>query len=375
MSYTLHIWNPVASIPLAQASLADIADRLEVLAQEPATDADRALFSKLGRRMWGLYPSDEEQDSAEEIFLGNPEQDGLEAINRLWTIQLLAGDHVRVLRDIAEQAKTIGLAVYDDQIGIGFDPRMGVMPSERSQDWQAALEDLRTAPTPQFDKAYIRKHIIKPINEKLTQIGFAVNQHERGFVTCTRNHGDVEQVIAYFISGNSVSPRFKLSLQLGVKSIDRINSILRGGTASVLNVSLSGYKTKSQDGEEVFTNEKQVRDFLIAFDLHLIPVIEKSKTVEGIDQLLFTPEGQRMLPENHSMLKIKIDAGNAFARCNIAGVAGNPRLEEILMQEWQLYSDTANEYHQKTRKQLMDLLQYFKDPIAFERERIAQKQA
>lgn len=133
-------------------------------------------------------------------------------------------------------------------------------------------------------------------------------------------------------------------------------------------ISLSGYTCN--DSDEVFKSEKQIQDFLKAFDAYLIRVIDKSKTIEGIDQLALSEEGWQLLPTNHRFTKNRIDIEDTFAKCNIAGVAGNPRLKEIVMQQWELYSDPEKDWHQKTRKQLMDLLRYFKDPAVFEEERI-----
>ena len=375
MSYTLHIWNPVLNNSLAEASFHEIGDRLVELAQITATDADRALFSELGRRMWGLYPSDEEQDTAEEIFQDNLESEGRTVLNRLWTIQLFGGERVRVLRDIAAQANAIGLAVFDDQIGIGFDPRLGVIPSVRTQDWQIVLEVLRDQSASRFDNAYIRKNIMKPINEKLSKMGFIENHQADGLIDCMLDQGQVRQDVCYTLIGGDPSPKLRISLRLNVPEIQRINALVMEDAADCfLEVSLSEYTCGQW--AEIFESEQQVQEFLIAFDSHFIPLIEKCKAIEGLEQMFFSPNAQQPLPASHNFFKKRMGGPNidlSFARCNLAGITHNPRLEEIVMKEWQSYTFVDFEYHQKWRKELMDLLRYFKDPAAYEREHASKK--
>lgn len=200
MSYTLNIWNPAATIAMVQGSLAEIADRLEKLAQVPASDADQALFNKLAKRLWQHYPSADESDSADDIFEGNLPTDSLTVNNKLWTIGLLGGNRLRVLRDVAEHAKTLGLAVYDDQIGIGFDPRVGIIPRSRASDWEDVLPGLREPPAIKINKVYLLKHVIAPLNEKLIEMGFKISKRQGSYDDCVRHLDQVDQRFSYFFS-------------------------------------------------------------------------------------------------------------------------------------------------------------------------------
>ena len=200
MSYTLNIWNPAATTAMVQGSLAEIADRLGKLAQEPASDADRALFNQLAKRLWQHYPSADEADSAADIFEGNLPRDSLTVINRLWTIGLVGGDRLRVLRDVAEHAKKLGLAVYDDQIGIGFDPKVGVIPSQRASDWGDVLWGLCEPPAIKINKAYLLKHVIAPLNKKLIEIGFKISKRQGSYDDCVRHLDQVDQRFSYYFS-------------------------------------------------------------------------------------------------------------------------------------------------------------------------------
>ena len=212
MSYTLNIWNPAATTAMVQGSLAEIADRLGKLAQEPASDADRALFNQLAKRLWQHYPSADEADSAADIFEGNLPRDSLTVINRLWTIGLVGGDRLRVLRDVAEHAKKLGLAVYDDQIGIGFDPKVGVVPSQRASDWEDVLQGLREKPKRRFDKTYILKHAVEPLIDKLVKIGFQIIKYEAGCADLNRNLGEVKQSFLCSVSSYSGGIRLQTSI-------------------------------------------------------------------------------------------------------------------------------------------------------------------
>ena len=200
MSYTLNIWNPAATIAMVQGSLAEIADRLEKLAQVPASDADQVLFNKLAKRLWQHYPSADESDSADDIFEGNLPRDSLTVNNKLWTIGLLGGNRLRVLRDVAEHTKTLGLAVYDDQIGIGFDPGVGIIPRSRASDWEDVLRGLREPPAIKINKVYLLKHVIAPLNEKLIEMGFKISKRQGSYDDCVRHLDQVDQRFSYFFS-------------------------------------------------------------------------------------------------------------------------------------------------------------------------------
>jgi hypothetical protein len=105
----------------------------------------------------------------------------------------------------------------------------------------------------------------------------------------------------------------------------------------------------------------------------MMPVLEKTQTIKGIDQLLYSSEWQKLLPKSFSFLRNTPSLSAAFAKCGIAGLAANPKFEEIVMQQKELFNDNTNEWHPKMRGWLMDLVKYFQDPVAFERERSAHK--
>ena len=235
MSYTLNIWNPAATTAMVEGSLAEIADRLEKLAHVPATDADQALFNQLAKHLWQHYPSADESDSAVDIFEGNLPRDSLTANNKLWTIGLLGGNRLRVLHDVAEYAKTLGLTVYDDQIGIGFDPRVGIIPRSRASDWEDVLHGLRGKPKRKFDKTYILKHAVEPLIDKLVKIGFQVIKYEAGVADLNRNLRDVKQrfmcSVATYSGGIRLQASISSNMPLLVHLRDMISEGKRGGGA------------------------------------------------------------------------------------------------------------------------------------------------
>ena len=372
MSYTLNIWNPAATTAMVQGSLAEIADRLEKLAQVPATDADQALFNQLAKRLWQHYPSADESDSADDIFEGNLPRDSLTVNNKLWTIGLLGGNRLRVLRDVAEHTKTLGLAVYDDQIGIGFDPGVGIIPRSRASDWEDVLQGLREKPKRRFDKTYILKHAVEPLIDKLVKIGFQVIKYEAGCAELNRNLGEVTQRFMCSVSSYSGGIRLQTRLFSAIPLLVHLRDMIsegKGGGGVVF--SPSNY-TSSGDSYEEFENQLQVDAqidaYFKAFDTYVIPLIELTQTIQGIDQLIYSPEGRKLLPPNFYLFNNKPRLDDTFVRCGIAGLASNPKFEEIVLSQREMFNDDTNEWHPKMREWLMDLIQYFKDPVAFERE-------
>jgi hypothetical protein len=104
-----------------------------------------------------------------------------------------------------------------------------------------------------------------------------------------------------------------------------------------------------------------------------LPLLEITQTVQGIDRLIFSDDGQKLLPQRFDLLKNSLCLDDVFVRCGVAGLAANPKFEEIVMQQKELFNDNTNEWHPKMRGWLMDLVKYFQDPVAFERERSAHK--
>lgn len=372
MSYTLNIWNPAATIAMVQGSLAEIADRLEKLAQVPASDADQALFNKLAKRLWQHYPSADESDSADDIFEGNLPRDSLTVNNKLWTIGLLGGNRLRVLRDVAEHAKTIGLAVYDDQIGIGFDPRVGIIPRSRASDWEDVLRGLREPPAIKINKVYLLKHVIAPLNEKLIEMGFKISKRQGSYDDCVRHLDQVDQRFSYFFSVYADRVELHTSVTSLIPKLVYLSKVISEGKGGG-GVSFSTSAYRCGDVGEKFSLPSEINTYLDVFDTYMVPVIERTQTIKDIDQLIYSPEGKKLLPPNFYLFNNTPRLDDTFVRCGIAGLAGNPMFEEIVLRQREMFNDDTNEWHPKMRGWLMDLIQYFKDPVAFERESATQQ--
>ena len=372
MSYTLNIWNPAATIAMVQGSLAEIADRLEKLAQVPASDADQVLFNKLAKRLWQHYPSADESDSADDIFEGNLPRDSLTVNNKLWTIGLLGGNRLRVLRDVAEHAKTIGLAVYDDQIGIGFDPRVGIIPRSRASDWEDVLRGLREPPAIKINKVYLLKHVIAPLNEKLIEMGFKISKRQGSYDDCVRHLDQVDQRFSYFFSVYADRVELHTSVTSLIPKLVYLSKVISEGKGGG-GVSFSTSAYRCGDVGEKFSLPSEINTYLDVFDTYMVPVIERTQTIKDIDQLIYSPEGKKLLPPNFYLFNNTPRLDDTFVRCGIAGLAGNPMFEEIVLRQREMFNDDTNEWHPKMRGWLMDLIQYFKDPVAFERESATQQ--
>ena len=372
MSYTLNIWNPAATTAMVQGSLAEIADRLEKLAQVPATDADQALFNQLAKRLWQHYPSADESDSADDIFEGNLPRDSLTVNNKLWTIGLLGGNRLRVLRDVAEHAKTLGLAVYDDQIGIGFDPRVGIIPRSRASDWEDVLRGLREPPAIKINKVYLLKHVIAPLNEKLIEMGFKISKRQGSYDDCVRHLDQVDQRFSYFFSVYADRVELHTSVTSLIPKLVYLSKVISEGKGGG-GVSFSTSAYRCGDVGEKFSLPSEINTYLDVFDTYMVPVIERTQTIKDIDQLIYSPEGKKLLPPNFYLFNNTPRLDDTFVRCGIAGLAGNPMFEEIVLRQREMFNDDTNEWHPKMRGWLMDLIQYFKDPVAFERESATQQ--
>jgi hypothetical protein len=378
MSYAVSIWNPSAIAQLTGENHEELGLALEQVARQDAAEADRALFSEFGQRLMTSYPSEFIADSSHEVFGTDLFAESQMMDNRLWNIGIDSPHKLRVLRDMMTLAKTLGLMVYDDQIGIGFDPKLGVVPRWRQKDWDAVLHGLDHEEKPKYDKAYVNKHINFPLSERLKKMGFSVKKVERGGgIICPHDRGELYQEVNSF-----VTHRYELQLDaylyIGIPELGRIYSALGGGGADVaFSVHLNDFLSSAPYSEPmVFKHADQVDVFFKTFEQRMLPLIEHTQTIQSLDALINGELAQKLLPSNHMYLKALGKSNNIdlTKKHIVAGLANNPKLEEMISRDYAAYTDMNNVDHQRIRERLPKTKAYFRDPAAYERELAVQKQ-
>ena len=370
MSYDINIWSTARAELFTKGSLNDIGQVLRQLSALSSTDADRLLFSKLGQLLKEDYSAGSEAAAYRETFLNDLEIEGSKIENALWIISIYGEERGKTLFTVIKHAQTLELTVYDDQVGFGVGTGGKVIPQEQAQFFQSDIDRLLHQPVQRFGVPYIKKNIVTPIKKKLKRLGFQFEKNEFENTVGTRGDGIILQEVVLELMGDETEGDdiyFMLHMYICVPEVSRISQlVLKGSSRATMSIYLSEY-TRGTEGEE-FTSEAQVHRLLETVDDQMIRFLEQSKTLPGINDLIFTEEGRKLLPIRAEILTSEAKSSDTFTlnKCILAGVAGNPRLEEIVKQAQDLYFDVDNEWHLRTRAELSSVLAYFKNPKDYE---------
>jgi hypothetical protein len=394
MSYDINIWNPKSATLPEKITYPDVGSVLTSLSQQPSSPEDRLLFAEFGRRLKNQYPNERVKSTAEDLFLDDLEIDGGSSETALWRFAIYGDDRGEVLVDVSHQARSIGLVFYDDQIGLGIDENGDMFPEERANEllspdniWNSAIESKHVT------TAYLEKNLINKIKNKLEAIGFIDTTDKYGNSCHQRENEEVCQTITFTLisRGNDEPTRLALRCLISIPEIYRLEELICGDAADALfSFSLTEFshpadndvfesETESRQAYfmkstlptyEDFETTAQISTFLDMFETRLIPVLDRSQSIIGVSELTFTDAGQKLLPANIAYLK-KVPFHKAndylYRKCILAGLARGARFKEVMMSEWQARCGKNADFHQEARQQMKKILEYFKNPGAFEK--------
>jgi len=113
------------------------------------------------------YPGPESPDS---VWLRSPVQEAEKLKETIWHLELPAEERMAVTAHLVKQGNALGLALYDDQLGMAFLPSGAVIPEARQSEWECFVEELKNHQRP--SKAQIRKKMHALFQQRLAPYGF-----------------------------------------------------------------------------------------------------------------------------------------------------------------------------------------------------------
>jgi hypothetical protein len=159
---------------------------MEGLSAEPA---DNGKFKALAKALVDRFPysgfsrRDPRSDGATD-WPGDPVADAETLDAAVWRFALPSENRELILQFIADQARSLGLAVFDDQIPVAFLPSGLILPKEAEEAWGEVLQFLPQlqAAQPRLTKAQVRKMALPRLKEMLIRRGFEVGKPDEASV-------------------------------------------------------------------------------------------------------------------------------------------------------------------------------------------------
>jgi hypothetical protein len=216
MSYDLWTWDS-AKHPAPTATFADVTKTF--LDLQEVIDGPNPKFVEFARQLVARYPSSDmfklgDPDALDSVWAGNPVIQAQTEEQALFGISLYGENRLAVMRHFVEAANTVGLTVFDDQLGMAFLPNGQVLPPEAQAQWAAVKQELASQSAP-ISKAQMRKIAISQVQAMAQKHGFVKRKKEGIDTEFVRPIEGGEQIIWVQIYGTA--PHLKLSLSFSIE--------------------------------------------------------------------------------------------------------------------------------------------------------------
>jgi hypothetical protein len=132
-NYKIYIWEQSSSLP-EPATFEAAGQTMRAL---QATNAPaNAKFVALVEQLLKRHPSQASDPGClHSAWGGDPLKDAQNDDETLFCLSLPTANRVELLRLVVDSATALGLAVFDDQIGMAFFPSGAVLPEDRAPSW------------------------------------------------------------------------------------------------------------------------------------------------------------------------------------------------------------------------------------------------
>jgi hypothetical protein len=173
MSYDIRIWEHPAGRPTPTTLEEAGRSMLELEKTRPGVNPKFiALAQKMieGHTYSAMYPSGD-RAAQDATWLGNPVQQAKELEKAVWAVELPEADRVGMLRFMVDNATGLGLAVFDEQIGMAFLPGGIVLPQAQRALWDGLKEEMASMPAP-TTKPQMRKAMLAKVTPIFERHGF-----------------------------------------------------------------------------------------------------------------------------------------------------------------------------------------------------------
>lgn len=325
----------------AIAEVMEDLDRIRVCEQRRGASV---VFERLALRLLQRFPLPQEAalwQGCDPLETVQQLQDGL------WTLEIAAERADEFLSVLLPLARFLHLTVLDPQRGLLVQYQQSyndgfVFPPSALADYQRLDPEAASA---QFTKATLRKHLLEYLTPRLEEHGFQYKTDSFYSVNFQRQIDGEEQKICGRIEGSSPDDyhgRFiieGLGFQSGIKLYD-----LRW-------VARPDWNSESSGRTEIIRNFEEAE--WLAEDLlkYGLPILDKARTIEGVDWLYNSPEAASVFPGNvyHSN-----PIWRDIRAIKVAAQVRNPHFEEIANRLLEKFADKPDHWESKSGKEIID---------------------
>ncbi|TXT38984.1 MAG: Uncharacterized protein FD135_2518 [Comamonadaceae bacterium] len=293
MSYDIRIWEHPAGRPTPTTLEEAGRSMLELEKTRPGVNPKFiALAQKMieGHTYSAMYPSGD-RAAQDATWLGNPVQQAKELAKAVWAVELPEEDRVGMLRFMVDNATGLGLAVFDEQIGMAFLPGGIVLPQAQRAMWDGLKEEMASMPEP-TTKPQMRKAMLAKVTPIFERHGFEARKSKEFDMEFFRTVEDgASQRVVVRVEGTSPDFRYWVcaygydsrirSIVEAVCDIDVFSS----PDIFYMPLGLIGGLPGGGGVVDIDSNDK-VRLMLSALESRLIPALNLARCLQGLDELL-----------------------------------------------------------------------------------------
>jgi len=153
MSYEICIWDPArhAPVPGTEKKAAAMMERLSELSD--IGNSTIAEFGSLLEQRYEAAPSDKRPVGGVKAFFGSdPRKTATDCKSAVYRMSLPDDGSTRQISYSVTTAASLGLIVFDDEIGVCFLPDGRILPEDAREMWESSLAEMDAVPDPNKKK-------------------------------------------------------------------------------------------------------------------------------------------------------------------------------------------------------------------------------
>ncbi|MGJ7558876.1 hypothetical protein ACSFBI_33410 [Variovorax sp. RB3P1] len=373
MSYDLRAWER----PVGQADPASFEEASQILLElERLKPGPNPRFIELAEKMAERYPvqgqgaSSHRDNGSDAAWVGDPVVDARGCMRAVWAFALPTGDRVRVLRFVVESANSLGLTVFDDQLGMAFIPPGRVLPTEHAHTWEGAKREMNAEPE-QWTLASMRKEMKPHLAALLEPHGFvleklpAKSQLDAKYARSTEAGTQLITMSSRFVLS---APECAIGIDIRNDAITEILTAIFPERASDLFV-IGRVSFNAAIFEGIFNggvsieSEHDVHRILKMVEQQALPILDMTRTSAGINQVLndtaLFPLTAKHPREPKSLAEYCRNSG--FSALISAWLNGNSQFSEVEQFVRHRSDNYASELKQEEYRKLDKVLTYLRD--------------
>jgi hypothetical protein len=302
MSHSIYIFDTERLKLPRPYTIALLWNHIQKFRDEPAPVNPR--YVELASTMLEEFPTREMlvergEDERDSVWLNSPLNEARQITQAVWHMDLPTDQGPQVLAKLVKYGTQLGLTMYNDQLGIGFLPDGGVIPSERAEEWEAFQEEAESIERP--TKAQMRSKMRKLFADRLASHGFSSGEipTRSGFDAFYRRQTDDDwQAVGFRVENWYDTFVCEVRLYGCSAAVRAINDAAFGLVTEPFDIFSSNYSFQLNGAEwprhssfEI-ESEEQVDELFDRLLNKAMPLLDKARTVAGLNWLLHDPEAE-----------------------------------------------------------------------------------